>query len=305
MERTGSTSENRKSSDAVQAKAITTMATSNIGIVSKLLIDCAPNNDGPDNNLVQCKYDSLSKSQCFSNNIDRKHWKDRVYRRQRRLKQYKPYDPVDEINITRLRISPKKAHQPCDTQLRILGLVNHTPIVTENYKDCSQSSTSLLQPAKLCLDRESKPKLSPKKDLDLDQSKAFDFASLAHQVTELDGNSKPETGLGDWKELRKTLSPLKSTNLSTSSPAEIDDDEFDELSTLSNLSLRTDGLSEAGSNHTTHTSPRPGGSTLIRSCSQEAMLNELDFNADELAYYFDELVRMPKQMSMMAEMMYT
>ncbi|CAH1773465.1 unnamed protein product [Owenia fusiformis] len=50
----------------------------------------------------------------------------------------------------------------------------------------------------------------------------------------------------------------------------------------------------------------PGNSptgTHTRSCSQEARLDEM--SVDELAYYFEDFVYIPKSMSSMAEMMYT
>ncbi|KAK7100180.1 hypothetical protein V1264_023171 [Littorina saxatilis] len=45
--------------------------------------------------------------------------------------------------------------------------------------------------------------------------------------------------------------------------------------------------------------------SMERSCSQEARLDESEFNVNELAAYFDNFLYMPKEMSSMAQMMYT
>ena len=257
---------------------------------------------------IQSKYDGLSKSQYYGSSRPPQHWKDKVFRRNRYRNHYKPYGCADELSLSRLSISPVKKIstnplKPTSTQIPFkenTSSAQATPI----------KNKMLIHPAKLKLNAGKVTHASQKNDTSKQSSQSFDFASLADQVRRLerDTSIQPKCRLGDWKHLRDTLTPLKSSSELTMSPqAEIENDEFDELTTLSNLSLRTEGLSEAVSQpRLSSPSPRSTSSnTLNRSCSQEAMLNELDFTADELASYFEELVHIPKKMSEMAEMMYT
>lgn len=255
---------------------------------------------------IQSKYDSLSKSQYYGNPRISQHWKDKVFRRNRCRTNFKPYEHVDNVNFSRLSISPvkKQSHDPLKpTTTESITKENlPTPIITR------PKNKMLIHPSKFHVSSPVQSKSQNQDNSQSAQTKTFDFASLAEQVKQLDCNAKHQSSsFGDWKNLRATLSPQKSSELTISPRAEIETDGFDELSTLSNLSLRTDGLAEAPiQSRLSGSSPRTGGSnTLIRSCSQEAMLNELDFSADELAYYFDELVQIPKKMSEMAETMYT
>jgi hypothetical protein len=52
--------------------------------------------------------------------------------------------------------------------------------------------------------------------------------------------------------------------------------------------------------------PPPSTPRIVeRTCSQEARLDESEFNVNELASYLENSLFMPKDMSSMAQMMYT
>ena len=211
-----------------------------------------------------------------------------THKLERQRARHKPYDPVDTLNLDRLSISAKKPRllKP-STTIQTSCIKKKVP--ERHHKH------SLIQPSKLHI-----PSLSPHSISEHSNSKSskFDFAALAAEIPSVTANTsnKPTYNFNNLR-VSEPVEPSVSVNRAASLFGVSGED--DELGCLSRLSIDTESATM------THSSSRAGNTRLVRSCSQEAMFNESDFTAEELAYYFDELVYIPKKMSEMAEMMYT
>jgi len=159
----------------------------------------------------------------------------------------------------------------CISRTRPLHIKPDTnvPVRVARCTEASQHPKALIQPAKLKL-AQSNTNASTK-------SSGEDFASLAAKSS-ADTNTDYLLDSAAWNEIRNSL-----PETGRREPLH---DSLGELSGASCPSQAT---------------------PLVRTCSQEAQLNELcmDFTAEELASYFEELVHIPKNMSEMAQMMYT
>lgn len=232
------------------------------------------------------------------------HWKNKVYRYRRRRSSHKPYNPVDELNFDALHITSDKLSK------------RH---IQKNVHSQTKDSTSepshparkqlLLRPAKLKITGDTASETCDKSSFSFkacSTKETFDFGSLAAQVSVIESKTDSKNSHSfNWNKLRKSndrqLTAIAGNKVkSTTSNTEENADKFEDLSPLGSLRLHSDLGAEAA---VAHNSPRTA--SLVRSCSQEAMFNETDFSAEELASYFDELVYIPKKMSEMAEMMYT
>lgn len=221
----------------------------------------------------------------------------------RRIKRSTPYDPVDELNIKRLSISPVKQNIKCSS--RLSGSSTDLNVPT---KEKVTSPAPLIQPARLSLSSTAKIAHVGSSEHNSKQvprnEKYFDFASLASQIKTLEPQLDDKTSPFSWSQVRDSLKPSPGiAHSSDSLKITKTHDESEELSSLSSLQLHVEPSRLSTSVERARSSST--GGRLVRSCSQEAMLRQSDFSTEELAYYFDELVYIPKNMSLMAEMMYT
>lgn len=221
------------------------------------------------NDMVSSKYSCLSQSGCFNSNVN--HHKDTVYRRRRkhRMRTLKPYDLTDVLDFSKLTISTsgKPAVKP-DNLVESDAIVKPKSQYAVNltHKSSSKDSTSVL--ATKMTQRFQK------------STEILDFSTLAAEIQQMekrDDKMKNGDKLSHWNDLRLSLPSHSPSKESCNKKEPVDESQC----------FATN-------------------SSLLKSCSQEAKLNELDATtADELASYFDELVYIPKKMSEMAEMMYT
>lgn len=231
-------------------------------------------------------------------------YKDRHCRRRSR---HKPYDPVDDLNLSRLTIASTKYFLSDKSRKTKLDIVKEKDVRSH------QANIPLIYPSKLRIHAQlevGSVTLPPKI---LSNKTKTDFASLAASASTSD-HSKYSTSFSKWSSLREArpVCPTNSTSthLSPDNSSLVMKDgncdgerDADELSSLTLFSTSAIGIEQGTSTVTQRHSP--SSTRLVRSCSQEAMLNETDFTAEELASYFEELVYIPKKMSEMAEMMYT
>lgn len=216
--------------------------------------------------------------------------RDRHYRRRSRRK---PYDPVDELNLDRLVItSPTSSAVAKESAVLLSGRLDNGVSRLPAKKD------SLIYPSKLNLlsHPSSVHQANTSKWKPQSQTKNCDFASLASaqmSAVELSRNTMQTSKTSD------AATSYKKASFTTSSCAQLSRNVENDDEDSSFLAVEK----EIGDLPVLRSTARATG--LVRSCSQEAMLNEADFTAEELACYFEELVHIPKKMSEMAEMMYT
>ncbi|KAF6031388.1 hypothetical protein EB796_010303 [Bugula neritina] len=220
-------------------------------------------------------------------------WNNKVFRRHYKQKhKHKPYDPCQELNLDRLQISPT---QPTKIQQTTKKSCQHSSSLTVSSSFRNPASP-LLHSAKLTV----APKNNCGPSLSTNAS-VFDFATLASQVGKLECETKSSTSSYNFSKMRDSLTNNDNSNLHVTSNPNSATRKTIQCSSNSVKYLRDN---HSGASQTTHPSTK-STTGLIRTCSQEAMLHESDFTVEELSYYFDELVHIPKQMSQMAEMMYT
>lgn len=201
--------------------------------------------------------------------------RERVYRKTSRIIHHsqKPYDPVKDLDLSRLTISksPHRVKKPLSNCFQFPSPVKTSGIPKQEPKDHKEEDSY----QRLSFSGKTNP------------PDTLDFQSLAEQVKEIEVTTKDRSA-ATWTELRSSTSKNSVSSKTTFSEksAEATEESTDTLSRMNQSVVSK-------------------SSALFRSCSQEARLNELEFNADELASYFDELVHIPKKMSEMAEMMYT
>ncbi|XP_067936734.1 oxidative stress-responsive serine-rich protein 1-like [Watersipora subatra] len=210
----------------------------------------------------------------------------------RSLARQKPYDPTEELQLHRLSISKRTA-----TKLKQLNETKPSKI--QKRLKSFTASKSLLQPSKLSV--VTAPSLSPNKASKCSGG-VFDFASLAAQVsqTEQEDCQLPVPSF-KWETRKTSTKPCHKLSAGRLTRRGYSGDEHDNITELSSTLRLTAPERET----VRHSDNNPADLRIARSCSQQAALNEIDFTAEELASYFEELVYIPKKMSEMAEMMYT
>lgn len=182
----------------------------------------------------------------------------------------------------------KRSHRNRSSTLKLkpydlTATLDFSKLTISSSKSCLQTSEEVVKP------KSRSNAITPKTELKNNKpcqkslppfkiaKDCLDFATLAAEIKELERDTcvpSAEQRLNNWTELRDSLPNPRQC--------------------FKKESLRQ----KSSANHVLDGS-------LLRSCSQEAKLNELDFTMEELASYFDELVYIPKKMSEMAEMMYT